>query len=330
LNDIRLEQLKKWLAQQPEIGTFELAPASSDASFRRYFRITCSGGESSKTYIAMDAPPEKENSEPFVIIAKILFDSGINTPEIFQADYKLGFFLISDLGSEQYLSALNAGSAENLYRPAIDTLIQLQQIPKTALATIPNYDQKLLMTEMGLFRDWYLDRHRGIKLNSEQQSVIITTFELLANSALAQKQVLVHRDYHSRNLMINNSDSSRPGILDFQDAVIGPFTYDLVSLLRDCYISWPKQQVVELALLYKQQAQESNIIPKIDNDDFIKSFDWMGIQRHLKAIGIFSRLNYRDNKSSYLSDIPRTIDYIKNISKKHQELDAFTQFLNTI
>ncbi len=323
LNDNRLEQLDIWLRQHLELDKYELTPASSDASFRRYFRVS----NNNKSYIAMDAPPEKENSKPFVAMAKLLFDAGINVPEIYQKDFDTGFFLISDLGSQQYLSALNKSTFEALYQSAIQTLLEIQQIPRDKLNIVPDYDQPLLMSEMGLFKEWYLERHLSVKLSSTQEDIIATAFKLLTESALEQHSVLVHRDYHSRNLMTSDN---KPGVLDFQDAVIGPFTYDLVSLLRDCYINWPEQQIINLALYYKTIAVERNIIPVVKDDVFLKYFDLMGIQRHLKAIGIFSRLNYRDNKTAYLDDIPRTLSYVKNISSKYQELQEFNLFLNSI
>ncbi|MFV2060951.1 MAG: aminoglycoside phosphotransferase family protein [Gammaproteobacteria bacterium] len=330
MNDIRLKQLQKWLAQYPELDGFELTPASADASFRRYFRVMLNESSSAQSYIVMDAPPEKENSVPFVAIAQILFNAGINVPEIVQCDYESGFFLISDLGEEQYLSALNIDSFENLYKSAIQVLIKLQSILGKQLTKIPDYDKKLLQQEMALFRDWYLDRHLDKKLDSIQQTLLTETFAVLQESAMKQQQVLVHRDYHSRNLMTNISAPEYPGVLDFQDAVIGPVTYDLVSLLRDCYISWPEDNVIELALFYKKIAEQHKIISSIDDDQFLKYFDLMGIQRHLKAIGIFSRLNYRDNKPSYLDDIPRTLNYVKMVSAKYNELKEFNQFLNTL
>ncbi len=326
MKDSRLDLLKQWLTQYPELSGFELTPASSDASFRRYFRV--SGQQQS--FIAMDAPPEKENSETFVAIANLLFEAGLNVPEIFQSDFEAGFFLISDLGSEQYLAALNSESFEALYQSAIEKLIDLQLIPSNKLTSIPAYDNKLLMLEMELFRDWYLKRHLNIKLSDSQNNVISAVFNTLADSAQAQKQVLVHRDYHSRNLMTNDSKPRNPGVLDFQDAVIGAFTYDLVSLLRDCYINWPEQQVEKLAFYYKQLAEQQKIIPVIDDAEFIQYFDLMGIQRHLKAIGIFSRLNYRDNKPAYLNDIPRTMSYLQNISKKYDELSELNLLLNSV
>jgi aminoglycoside/choline kinase family phosphotransferase len=276
----------------------------------------------------MDAPPEKENSVPFVAISDLLLDKAkINVPEVFHKNFDLGFFVISDLGNEQYLTALNKNSYIDLYRAAIHTLIDIQRISTKQLLNIPDYNQKLLLSEMDLFRDWYLERHLVFKLSSLQENLIIDTFNFLSDIALTQHQVLVHRDYHSRNLMTNADSPDKPGVLDFQDAVIGPFTYDLVSLLRDCYINWPESEVINLALYYKKIAIDKNIIPEIDDDNFIKFFDLMGIQRHLKAIGIFSRLNYRDNKAAYLGDIPRTLFYVQNISKKYIELDEFNHFI---
>jgi len=337
LKDIRLVQLEKWLSLYPEIKNFELTPASSDASFRRYFRVTNKTNSNNEhgftehtSYIAMDAPPEKEDSAAFVDIANMLFIAGINVPKIIQKNFDKGFFLISDLGNEQYLPALNESSFSELYQSAIESLVNLQLIAGTRLQNIPDYDKKLLMTEMELFRDWYLIRHLGRNLSSDEDELLLKVFTFLADNALAQKQLLVHRDYHSRNLMTNDKNPNAPGILDFQDAVIGPFTYDLVSLLRDCYVSWPEQQVKNLAIFYKDLAEKNKIIADISESEFLRYFDLMGLQRHLKAIGIFSRLNYRDNKSSYLDDIPRTLNYVVTISSKYSELSDFNSFLKLL
>ena len=314
----RLEQLNHWLKSNVGLEHYEIAPASSDASFRRYFRVTFNG----ESRIAMDAPPQKEDSRPFVHVGRLLFQAGLNVPQILNEELEQGFLLLSDLGSLPYLDALSADSVERLYGDALEALAQMQaSVPADGL---PPYDEQLLQQEMALFPDWFLTTHLGLELNEAQQQLLQQTFRMLADNALAQPQVFVHRDYHSRNLMVCEHN---PGILDFQDAVHGPVTYDLVSLLRDCYIAWPREQVEGWVRAYHDTALERGIIGSPMGEQFLRWFDLMGIQRHLKAIGIFARLNHRDGKPGYLNDIPRTLGYVEEVSSRYPELTGFASFI---
>jgi len=315
----RLEQLNRWLEHAVGLPAYEIAPASSDASFRRYFRIRFNG----ESRIVMDAPPDREDSRPFVAIARKLYAIGLNVPQILAEDLEQGFLLLSDLGSCQYLDALNAQSVERLYGDALGALATLQACGPQA-GELPPYDRELLWREMALFREWYLGKHLGLALSDSEHKVLDETFTLLADSALEQPAVSVHRDYHSRNLMVSEHN---PGILDFQDAVHGPLTYDLVSLLRDCYIAWPREQVEEWALGYHDIAIDHGILRHRQEERFLRWFDLMGVQRHLKASGIFARLNHRDGKPGYLNDIPRTLGYVLEVSARYPELRPFRMLL---
>lgn len=310
------------------IAQFDIAPASSDASFRRYFRIAYSEAGKTQTRIVMDAPPAQEDCHPFVHIAREFIALGLNVPEILQADMERGFLLLSDLGARQYLDELNESSVENLYGAALEALLILQSRCNTDNAALPPYDHALLMREMALFSDWFVHKHLGITLTAEQSADFAQACETLAASALAQPQVCVHRDYHSRNLMV--TQQSNPGILDFQDAVAGPLTYDLVSLLRDCYIAWPPAQVREWAIHYQRRALELGLLSEDNEAQFLRWFDLMGIQRHLKAIGIFARLNIRDGKPGYLKDIPRTLGYVVAVSRHYEELQPLYILLRDV
>ena len=318
----RLEALKRWLHDilsetEPEKdrgNDFQIAPASSDASFRRYFRITGIGD----SLIAMDAPPAKEDTGAFIKIANMLVGIGVNAPRIIATNTEQGFLLLSDLGKQSYLKALNNSSVETLYGDALNALLTMQRSLSRQEGVLPSYDRELLLVEMGLFREWYLWRYLNLSLSAQHQAQLDNIFKLLADSALAQPQVFVHRDYHSRNLMV--TDENNPGILDFQDAVIGPVTYDLVSLLRDCYITWPRDRVEQWALDYLRDAVDAGILPPQSESSFLRWFDWMGMQRHLKATGIFARLHLRDGKDDYLADIPRTLAYVQDVSARYPEL----------
>ena len=316
----RLELLNHWLQHELGLPRYELAPASSDASFRRYFRI-CFDGESR---IVMDAPPEREDIRPFVQIGRRLFEIGLNVPRIEAENMAQGFLLLSDLGQQQYLGALNEQSVDRLYGDAQGALLTLQACGPQA-DELPPYNETLLLREMELFREWYLGRHLGLKLSPAEQQVLDRAFYLLADSALAQPRVAVHRDYHSRNLMVAPHN---PGILDFQDAVHGPVTYDLVSLLRDCYIDWPQARVEAWALGYQELALDAGVLRDRDEERFLRWFDWMGVQRHLKASGIFARLNHRDGKPGYLNDIPRTLGYIRSVACRYRELADLAALLD--
>ena len=320
--DRRLQQLRLWLNQVLQTEQYDLSVASADASFRRYFRIM----HNNQSMIAMDAPPEKEDCQPFVDIAKMLFSAGIHAPEILAEDHDQGFLLLSDLGDTQYLSILNNENADSLYKEAIDSIVQMQSIPAE---TLPAYDRQLLQTEMKLFPEWFIEKHLGITLNDQQQHLLDSVFECLTESALQQPKVFVHRDYHSRNLM--QTTASNPGILDFQDAVYGAVTYDLASLLKDCYISWPRKQIEQWLAYYFQQAQQKNIIDAhCQLDNFIQWFDLMAVQRHIKVLGIFSRLNIRDNKPGYMKDLPLTFQYIVDSCERYPLLKPLKIFLQEL
>lgn len=318
----RLDALKNWLETELAIREYTLTPASSDASFRRYFRVT----HDSTSLIVMDAPPDREDSRPFLTVAKLLFDAGLNVPEVIDMDLEQGYLLLGDLGSVLYLDALNDDTVERLYGDALGALAAIQACdPGTGV--LPDYDRTLLMNEMALFRDWLVGTHLGITLQAAEADMLDKAFRLLADNALAQPRVLVHRDYHSRNLMVTGRNN--PGILDFQDAVIGPVTYDLVSLLRDCYIQWPRARVEDWALGYRRLALQSGILraEQEDPQQFLQWFDLMGVQRHLKAAGIFARLNHRDGKPGYLADIPRTLGYVVEVSDRYPELGELGEFV---
>ena len=310
----RIQALHQWLQEELGFDDYGLEPASSDASFRRYFRVTRGG----RSYIVMDAPPEREDCRPFIQVTRMLFDLGLQVPELLESDPARGFLLLGDLGDRCYLQALNEQTVDRLYGDALAALVVMQACGPND-ARLPPYDRELLLREMALFPDWLLRAHLGLALDEAEALALQAGFALLADNALQQPQVFVHRDYHSRNLMV--TDRNNPGILDYQDAVVGPVTYDLVSLLRDCYIHWPRARVEDWALGYRELAQQSGILREdVDEARFLRWFDRMGVQRHLKAAGIFARLNHRDGKPGYLADIPRTLGYIVEVAEQDAEL----------
>ena len=320
-DDLRLQQLQTWLRTTLGRSDYGIAPASADASFRRYFRISVDG----TTHIAMDAPPDKEPVAPYIAVATRLERLGLNVPHITAQDAAQGFLLLTDLGNRTYLQALSGDTVEHLYGDALAALARLQTGIFEDSEFLPPYDHALLMREMELFRTWYLGRHLGATLTPAQDAALTDAFSALARAALAQTQVWVHRDYHSRNLMV--TAHRNPGILDFQDAVRGPITYDLVSLLRDCYIAWPRTQVEGWVKHYHQLALQSGLPTCGDADEFLHWFDFMGVQRHLKATGIFARLFHRDGKPGYLPDIPRTLGYVREVSARYGELTGLAKLL---
>jgi len=320
-NDKRLQQLHNWLNGCLNISDYQLHPASGDASFRRYFRLNHNG----HSYIIMDAPPDKENSLPFVEISKVLINVGLNVPEVLEQDLDQGFLLLTDLGQQQYLEVLNSENADRMYGDAMDVLLRLQACSDIHYK-FPLYNTELLLAEMELFRSWLINKHLDIELTNKEQDMLNKSFKWLCDSAIAQPQVPVHRDYHSRNLMFD--EVRNPGILDFQDAVLGPVTYDLVSLLRDCYIEWPREQVESWVTQYHERAVQAGVVREENESQFLRWFDLMGLQRHLKAAGIFARLKYRDDKPGYLADIPRTLGYIIEVSGRYPELKALHNFLS--
>ena len=316
----RLRQLEHWLELSCQLPDHEIAPASADASFRRYFRVTLKDGRS---LIAMDAPPDREDCGPFVAVAARMRQAGLHVPQIIEQDLEQGFLLLEDLGSVDYLSALNPDSAESMYSDATGALLRLQL--NAPVAGLPPYDRAMLLREMQLFPDWLLGKHLGLVLDTDEQEMLETAFECLVGNALAQPVVCVHRDYHSRNLMLLDVDN--PGVIDFQDAVAGPVTYDLVSLLRDCYVRWPPEQVDAWVGKYFHEASSAGLLGKTGEATFREWFDLMGVQRHLKAAGIFARLNHRDGKSGYLADIPRTLGYIVEVGHRRPAMEGLGRFI---
>lgn len=318
--DARSIQLARWLA---DLGyrDYDLAPASEDASFRRYLRLR---GDA-QSLIVMDAPPDKESCDPFIRVAAMLRDAGLSAPEVIAQDPGQGFLLLTDFGNDSYLSCLDPGTEATLYADALDALLVMQS--RIDGAGLPPYDEALLRHEMSLFHDWFLGALLEIELEPDQAAVWHETMQVLVANALAQPRVFVHRDYHSRNLM--KLDAGNPGILDFQDAVHGPVTYDLVSLLRDCYIAWPPARVDQLALDYHARARAAGIVDA-GAAQFLHWFNLMGVQRHLKAIGIFSRLWLRDGKRGYLGDIPRTLGYLQQVSADEIMLEGLAKLIDAL
>ena len=317
----RQEQLHHWLATVLAKAPYSLAPASADASFRRYFRIDLNG----HTLIVMDAPPEHEDCRPFVHAAEVMANAGLNVPHVLEKDLAQGFLLLSDLGDTTYLSALNAATASDLYRDASQALIKLQLASREGV--FPAYDEALLTREMQLFPDWYVGRHLGHELDEAQQAMLHKTFALLNRNILAQGQVYVHRDYHSRNLMVCDVN---PGVLDFQDAVHGAITYDLVSLLKDAYIAWDEDQVLDWAVRYWQMAKKAHLPVPQDFAEFYRDFEWMGAQRHIKVLGIFARLYHRDGKDGYLKNMPLVMNYLRSVCARYVELMPLLRLLDQL
>jgi len=315
LPDKRLQSIKHWIETELDIQDYKIEVASADASFRRYFRLLCGAN----SWIIMDAPLEKEDCTSFVRVANLIEAAGVQAPHIFNFNEQEGFMLLSDLGNTAYLDELNDQSVEVLYKEAIQAIVKMQSIK----AELPQYNTDLLLFEMSLFKDWYLQKHLGLSLTDLQFELIAETFGLLVQSALEQAVVFVHRDFHSRNLMI--TEQNNPGVIDFQDAVNGPTSYDLVSLIKDCYIAWPRARQLEWIDLYLELSDLN-----IDKQAFIKALDLMGMQRHLKAIGIFARLNHRDGKPGYLNDIPRTMTYVLDVCNRYKELSDFSEMLNAL
>lgn len=305
---------------------FTLEPASADASFRRYFRITLPEGS---TRIIMDAPPEQEDCRPFLKVAALFRDAGVHVPEVHAEDLTQGFLLLSDLGTQTYLNALNGDTAQGLYHHANTALVNIQLASQPGL--LPDYDRALLTRELDLFPDWYVARHLGLTLDETQQTTLRSVFEKILVNNLAQPKVFVHRDYHSRNLMISGDDyPANPGIIDFQDAVYGPITYDLVSLYRDAYISWEEKEELDFVIRYWEMARKAGLPVHADFHDFYRDYEWMGAQRQIKVLGIFARLCYRDGKDGYLKDMPRVMAYLRRTCERYLELKPFARLLDQL
>jgi aminoglycoside/choline kinase family phosphotransferase len=321
-SDSRLADLTRWVFDDLGFAGSRIEPASVDASFRRYFRVT----RGDDTYIVMDAPPEKESLGPFLSVAKMLLGIGVNVPMVLAKDPKRGFLLLSDLGQRQYLDELQVdGAPDRLYADALGALSTMQTADSGMTRALPRYSHALLMREMELTPEWFLRRHLGLQISAAERGMLDRLFETLAQSALAQPATFVHRDYHSRNLLV--SEANNPGILDFQDAVWGPVTYDLVSLLKDCYVAWPAPQVRTWALQYRDQLLAKGFPLHATEAEFIHWFDLIGLQRHIKVLGIFARLYYRDGKAQYLKDLPRVLRYTRDTALNYAETAEFADFI---
>jgi N-acetylmuramate 1-kinase len=324
--DPRLALLLNWLA--PLQGKYQLnlasiAPASNDASFRRYFRVFAEGG----SFIVMDAPPPQEDVGPFVSICTLFAKSGASLPTVFEADQAQGFLLLADFGGTTYLDVLAAETSQVLYAEAFDALIKIQVLSQPGV--LPPYDDVLLRRELEIFPEWYLGHHKKVRLEPVERDKLNDLFNRLIQNNLAQAKVFVHRDFHSRNLMLL-SGAANPGILDFQDAVYGPITYDLVSLLRDAYIAWDEQVVIDGCARYWERARHAGLPVPSDFSEFYRDFEWMGLQRHLKVLGIFARLNYRDGKARYLQDIPLVLDYVIKTASRYNDFRALLRLLERV
>jgi N-acetylmuramate 1-kinase len=323
-SDSRLELLSRWVFDDLGFAGSQIAPASADASFRRYFRLT----RGADTYIVMDAPPDKEDSAPFVKIAQLLAALDLNVPLILARDLKRGFLLLSDLGSRQYLDELAApGAADRLYADALAALLRMQTAQPQTWRDIPAYDRPLLQREMELMPEWFLQRHLGLTVDAATREMLDDLFGGLVAAALEQPVTFVHRDYHSRNLLLTAEDN--PGILDFQDGVRGPVTYDVASLLKDCYIAWPRARVKTWTLSFRENLLSAGFAMQADENTFLRWFDLIGLQRHIKVLGIFARLFYRDGKSQYLKDLPRVLAYVRETAATYPQTARFADYIAT-
>lgn len=326
----RIALLHDWLDRhfscQPSTRNYSLAPASADASFRRYFRVTL---VDQTTFIVMDAPPELEDCRPFLKVAALFGDAGVHVPEVHAENLEHGFLLLSDLGNTTYLSELNESTAPALYRQANAALVDIQRASRPGV--LPDYDHALLTRELNLFPDWYVARHLGMVLDETQNATLRAVFEKILANNLAQAPVFVHRDYHSRNLMVSGDDyPANPGVIDFQDAVYGPITYDLVSLYRDAYISWEEKQELDFVIRYWEKARQAGLPVHADFHDFYRDYEWMGAQRQIKVLGIFARLCYRDGKDVYLNDMPRVMAYLRRTCERYLELRPLARLLDQL
>ncbi len=319
----RLDNINEWLKSHID-RNFSLEPASFDASFRRYFRVF----EKDTSYILMDAPPGKEDIQPFLNVAQKMLDAKVNVPKIMAFNLALGTVLMQDFGSSTYLDVLDKNNASGLYGDATLALASLQK--NINIHGIQQYDKKKLTEEMSLFIDWYLIKYKNLSLNKEDSTQIENSFRIIAEKVNSQPQVFVHRDYHSRNLMVLSDKKNNPGILDFQDALIGPITYDLVSLMKDAYIEWEEEFIIDQAVRYWEKAKKLDLKIQQDFSEFYEDFEWAGVQRHLKVLGIFARLSIRDHKDQYLKDIPLVEKYLWNTVIRYKELFPLRNFLEGV
>ncbi|XYJ10924.1 aminoglycoside phosphotransferase family protein [Telluria sp. B2] len=326
--DARLALLTEWLGSLDLVEVASSRPASSDASFRRYFRLDVVPALREKlgdTLIAMDAPPERENVPAFIHVQGLLQEAGVTVPAIVARDVERGFLLLSDLGTTTYLQRLDSDNAAFMYSDAVDALIKFQLHSQPGV--LPEFDRAFVLREMNLFPEWFLGRHLGVTMTDAQQAQLDKVFETITNNVLAQQQVFMHRDFHSRNLMF--LDQGNPGVLDFQDAVYGPVTYDLASLLRDAYIQWDEEIVLDWVVRYWQSAKQVGLPVNPDIDSFYRDVEFMALQRHLKILGIFCRLNYRDGKPIYMGDLPTVMDYVRKTANRYTELKPLARLLDS-
>ena len=321
--NFRLVELERWLGAQFPSLPCTLAAASADASFRRYFRARLADGRS---FIVMDAPPAREDCRPFLHVAGLFAAAGVHVPAIHSQDLTAGFLLLEDLGDTTFLDGFTRKhDPKPLYAAATDALIRIQRASRPGV--LPEYDRALLERELNLFPDWYITRELRRELAPQDRQVLRAAFEALLVNNLAQARVFVHRDYHSRNLMLSEP---LPGVLDFQDAVYGPVTYDLVSLLRDAYVSWDEEQVIDWAARYWEKARNAGLPVRADFAEFYRDFEWMGAQRQLKVAGIFARLCHRDGKQRYRADMPRVLEYLSTTCRRYRELAALARLLDDL
>ena len=324
----RDQLLTDWVAQRFPGQDVLIVPASADASFRRYFRLSLPDGT---TRILMDAPPEHEDCRPFIKVAALLAKAGLAAPRVLDQDLEQGFLLLTDLGRIGYLEALHAdlSLADTLIRPVLDTLVRWQLA--SSAATLPPYDAALLRRELELFPEWFIGRHLGVTLDDNEKLLLERSFKYLINSALNQPKVYVHRDFMPRNLMLVESEQTlTPAIIDFQDAVYGPITYDVVSLFRDAFISWDEEQEIDWVVRYWEKARAAGLPVRADFGDFWREYELMGLQRHLKVLGIFCRLKYRDGKDKYIEDLPRFMRYAKKTAGRYLPLKPLLNLLDKL
>jgi len=315
----RQQQLTDWLSSLYPNETFTIAPASADASFRRYFRATFTDGT---TKVVMDAPPQHEDCRPFLHIGKLFEDAGTHVPHVYAQDLTQGFLLLSDLGNTTYQQALEPSNAQRLYGAATDALINIQLASRAS--ELPPYDEALLRRELNLFPEWYIAKHLGVTLGPKQQAKLEEVFTRILANNLAQPCVYVHRDYHSRNLMFTEPN---PGILDFQDAVYGPITYDLASLFKDAYIRWDEEEIIDWLIRYWEKARKAGLPVREDFGEFYRDYEMMGVQRHIKVLGIFARLYHRDGKDGYLKNLPLVMDYLRRACERYIDLKPLLNLL---
>ncbi len=327
MTDLRLNTLHNWLKALEaswQLDLDSLVPASADASFRRYFRIT-SKNPNFRTLIVMDAPPQHEPLDSFIKVDLLFSEAGLNVPKILEQNVDEGFLLLNDLGTQTFLAELDNDTADALYQDATHALVLMQSASKPDV--LPNYDQALLQRELDLFPEWYLKQHLKVELNQQQTEQLGKSFALIIENNLSQAKVYVHRDYHSRNLMVTQQNN--PGVIDFQDAVYGPITYDAASLWRDAYIAWPEERVIDWVVKFWEKGRKAGLPMPDDFGQFYRDFEWMGLQRHLKVLGIFARLFHRDGKDGYLKDIPLVLEYAIATANRYIELKPLARILES-